>query len=128
MNLITKGFMINAACPDISEVNYSDKIEMFAINGQQDESTPPWVCKNLKDSSNNPILHLLTYSGGHHFESRMYPPSRYDTESAHALPTCSLNYKSNLHQVIKKEMDQKNGMEKNKDIKQIKKNGLEKIV
>ena len=102
MNLITKGFMINAACPDISEVNFSDKIKMFAINGQQDESTPPWVCKNLKDSSKNPNLYLLTYSGGHHFESRMYPPSRYDTESAHALPTCSLNYKSNLHQVIKR--------------------------
>ena len=76
MNLITKGFMINAACPDISEVNFSDKIKMFAINGQQDESTPPWVCKNLKDSSKNPNLNLLTYSGGHHFESRMYPPSR----------------------------------------------------
>ena len=102
MNLITMGFMINAACPDISEVNYSNKIKMFAINGKQDESTPPWVCKNLKDSSNNPNLYLLTYSGGHHFESRMYPPSRYDTESAHALPTCSLNYKSNLHQIIKR--------------------------
>ena len=74
LNLITKGFMINAACPDVSEVKYSDKIQMYAINGQQDESTPPWVCKNLKDSSNNPYLHLLTYSGGHHFESRMYPP------------------------------------------------------
>ena len=102
LNLITKGFMINAACPDISEVKYSDKIQMYAINGQQDESTPPWVCKNLKDSSNNPNLHLLTYSGGHHFESRMYPPSKYDVESMHALPTCSLNYKSNLHQTIKK--------------------------
>lgn len=102
LNLITKGFMINAACPDMSEVKYSDKIQMYAINGQQDESTPPWVCKNLKDSSNNPNLHLLTYSGGHHFESRMYPPSKYDVESMHALPTCSLNYKSNLHQTIKK--------------------------
>ena len=102
LNLITKGFMINAACPDMSEVKYSDKIQMYAINGQQDESTPPWVCKNLKDSSNNPNLHLLTYSGGHHFESRMYPPSKYDIESMHALPTCSLNYKSNLHQTIKR--------------------------
>ena len=81
---------------------HSIKIKMFAINGKHDESTPPWVCKNLKDSSNNPNLNLLTYSGGHHFESRMYPPSRYDTESAHALPTCSLNYKSNLHQIIKR--------------------------
>ena len=35
------------ACPDISEVNYSYKIKMFAINGQQDESTPPWVHENL---------------------------------------------------------------------------------
>ena len=33
MNLITKGFMINAACPDVSEVKYSDKIQMYAING-----------------------------------------------------------------------------------------------
>ena len=102
MNLITKGFMINAACPDVSEVKYSNKIQMYAINGQQDESTPPWVCKNLKDSSNNLNLHLLTYSGGHHFESRMYPPSKYDVESMHALPTCSLNYTSNLHQIIKR--------------------------
>ena len=62
MNLITKGFMINAACPDISEVNFSDKIEMFAINGQQDESTPPWVCKNLKDSSKNPNLYPVSYT------------------------------------------------------------------
>ena len=60
MNLITMGFMINAACPDISEVNFSDKIKMFAINGQQDESTPPWVCKNLKDSSKN--LNLLRWT------------------------------------------------------------------
>ena len=102
MNLITKGFMINAACPDVSEVKYSNKIQMYAINGQQDESTPPWVCKNLKDSSKNPNLYLLNYSGGHHFESRMYPPSKYDVESMHALPTCSLNYTSNLHQIIKR--------------------------
>ena len=102
MNLITKGFMINAACPDVSEVKYSNKIQMYAINGQQDESTPPWVCKNLKDSSKNPNLYLLNYPGGHHFESRMYPPSKYDVESMHALPTCSLNYTSNLHQIIKR--------------------------
>ena len=62
MNLITKGFMINAACPDISKVNYSNKIKMFAINGQQDESTPPWVCKNLKDSSNNPSFYPVSYT------------------------------------------------------------------
>ena len=102
LNLITKGFMINAACPDVSEVKYSDKIQMYAINGQQDESTPSWVCKNLKDSSKNPNLHLLTYAGGHHFESQMYPPSKFDAESMHALPTCSLNYKSNLNQIIKR--------------------------
>ena len=114
LNLITKGFMINAACPDVSEVKYSDKIQMYAINGQQDESTPPWVCKNLKDSSKNPNLHLLTYAGGHHFESQMYPPSKFDAESMHALPTCSLNYKSNLHQIIKRRDGSKewNGEEK----------------
>ena len=102
MNLITKGFMINAACPDVSEVKYTNDIKMYAVNGQQDESTPSWVCKNLKASSKNPNLHLLTYAGGHHFESEMYPPSKFDAESMHALPTCSLNYKSNLHQIIKK--------------------------
>ena len=31
MNLITKGFMINAACPDVSEVKYSDKIITLII-------------------------------------------------------------------------------------------------
>ena len=114
LNLITKGFMINAACPDVSEVKYSNKIKMYAINGQQDESTPSWVCKNLKESSKNPNLHLLTYAGGHHFESQMYPPSKFDAESMHALPTCSLNYKSNLHQIIKRRDGSKewNGEEK----------------
>lgn len=102
LNLITVGFMINAACPDKSDAKYNDNIKMYAINGKQDESTPPWTCKNLKNSSNNPNLHLLTYSGGHHFESAMYPPSKYDMNSMHALPTCSLNYKANLHQIIKR--------------------------
>jgi len=102
LNLITMGFMINAACPDQSDAKYNDNIQMYAINGKQDESTPPWACKNLKNSSNNPNLHLLTYSGGHHFESAMYPPSKYDMNSMHALPTCSLNYKANLHQIIKR--------------------------
>jgi len=102
INLITKGFMINAACPDVSEAKYNEEIQIYAINGQLDESTPPWVCKNLKESTNYSNLHLLTYSGGHHFESPMYPPSKYDINSMHALPTCSLNYKSNLHQIIKR--------------------------
>ena len=94
--------MINAACPDGSEAKYNEEIQIYAINGQLDESTPPWVCKNLKESTNYSNLHLLTYSGGHHFESPMYPPSKYDINSMHALPTCSLNYKSNLHQIIKR--------------------------
>ncbi len=102
LKLISMGFMINAACPDQSDAKYNDNIQMYAINGKQDESTPPWTCKNLKNSSNNPNLHLLTYSGGHHFESAMYPPSKYDMNSMHALPTCSLNYKANLHQIIKR--------------------------
>ena len=102
LKLITMGFMINAACPDQSDAKYNDNIKIYAINGKQDESTPPWTCKNLKNSSNNPNLHLLTYSGGHHFESAMYPPSKYDMNSMHALPTCSLNYKANLHQIIKR--------------------------
>lgn len=102
MSLIKRGFMINAACPDVSEAKYNEEIQMYAINGQQDESTPPWVCKNLKESTNYSNLHLLTYSGGHHFESPMYPPSKYDINSMHALPTCSLNYYSNLHQIIKR--------------------------
>ena len=102
LKLITMGFMINAACPDQSDAKYNDNIQIYAINGKQDESTPPWTCKNLKNSSNNPNLHLLTYSGGHHFESAMYPPSKYDMNSMHALPTCSLNYKANLHQIIKR--------------------------
>jgi len=102
MKLIKKGFMINAACPDTSEAKYNKEIQMYAINGKQDESTPHWVCKNLKNSTNYSNLHLLTYAGGHHFESPMYPPSKYDINSMHALPTCSLNYKSNLHQIIKK--------------------------
>lgn len=102
INLIKKGLMINAACPDVSEAKYNEEIQIYAINGQLDESTPPWVCKNLKESTNYSNLHLLTYSGGHHFESPMYPPSKYDINSMHALPTCSLNYKSNLHQIIKR--------------------------
>ena len=73
---------------------------IFILNSPNNPSGA--VCKNLKESTNYSNLHLLTYSGGHHFESPMYPPSKYDINSMHALPTCSLNYKSNLHQIIKR--------------------------
>jgi len=102
MNLITKGFMINAACPDVSQVQYNSNIKMYAINGKEDTSTPSWICQNLKESGNYDNLKIMTYDGGHHFESTQYPPSFYDANSMHLLPQCALMYSEDLHQTISK--------------------------
>ena len=98
---ISKVFMINAACPDTFDATLRGDIEIFAINGKEDDSTPGWVCKNLKVSKNYKNIHLLQYEGAHHFESNYYPPTKFIKNGMHALPTCSINYKTNLYSVVK---------------------------
>ena len=98
---ISKVFMINAACPDIFDGELNSDIMIYAINGKEDDSTPGWVCKNLKTSKNYSKIVLLSYDGAHHFESENYDKTKFEAQGKHILPTCSINYKNNLHLVIK---------------------------
>ncbi|WP_075506314.1 hypothetical protein [Candidatus Pelagibacter communis] len=102
MKLVSKGFMINAACPDRFEAKFNKDVQLVAVNGTWDDSTPGSICKDLKDSGSFENIHLLAYSGGHHFESPMYPPTKFVSNSLTLLPNCSINYKNNLYQIIKK--------------------------
>ena len=102
MKLISKGFMINAACPDRFEAKLNKDVQLVAVNGTWDNSTPGSICKDLKDSGSFENIHLLAYSGGHHFESPMYPPTKFVSYSLTLLPDCSINYEKNLYQIIKK--------------------------
>ena len=97
---ITKVLMINAACPDTFEGQLSEKVNIYTINGKIDDSTPGWICKKLKESKNYQNIINLEYEGGHHFESDRYEKTHFGG-GMHALPTCSINYKSNLYQIIK---------------------------
>lgn len=101
MKLISKIFMINAACPDKFEGEINKNVKIFTINGKKDDSTPGWICKTLKKSKNFTNIINLEYEGAHHFESTKYAPTSYEPNGMHALPTCSINYKRNLHQIIK---------------------------
>ena len=92
--------MINAACPDTFEGQLSKKVNIYTINGKIDDSTPGWICKKLKESKNYQNIINLEYEGGHHFESDRYEKTHF-SGGMHALPTCSINYKSNLYQIIK---------------------------
>ena len=101
MKNISKVFMINAACPDTFDGELNKDIMIYAINGKDDDSTPGWVCKNLKDSKNYSNIILLSYDGAHHFESDHYGKTKFEAKGKHILPTCSINYKKNLHSVVK---------------------------
>ena len=101
MENISKVFMINAACPDTFEGELNKDIMIYTINGKDDDSTPGWVCNNLKKSKNYSNIILLSYDGAHHFESDHYGKTKFEEKGKHILPTCSINYKKNLHSVIK---------------------------
>ncbi len=101
MENISKVFMINAACPDTFDGELNNDIMIYAINGKDDDSTPGWVCKNLKTSKNYSNIVLLSYNGAHHFESENYGKTKFEAKGKHILPTCSINYKKNLHSVVK---------------------------
>ena len=101
MENISKVFMINAACPDTFDGELNNDIMIYAINGKDDDSTPAWVCKNLKTSKNYTNIILLSYDGAHHFESEYYGKTQFEAKGKHILPTCSINYKKNLHLVVK---------------------------
>ena len=93
--------MINAACPDTFNGELNNDIMIYAINGKDDDSTPGWVCKNLKTSKNYSNIVLLSYNGAHHFESENFGKTKFEAKGKHILPTCSINYKKNLHSVVK---------------------------
>ena len=59
MKNISKVFMINAACPDTFDGELNKDIMIYAINGKDDDSTPGWVCKNLKNSKNYSNIVLI---------------------------------------------------------------------
>ena len=101
MENISKVFMINAACPDTFDGELNNDIMIYAINGKDDDSTPGWVCKNLKNSKNYSNIVLLSYDGAHHFESDHYDKTKFEAKGKHILPTCSINYKKNLHSFVK---------------------------
>ena len=101
MKNISKVFMINAACPDTFDGELNKDIMIYAINGKDDDSTPGWVCKNLKNSKNYSNIILLSYDGAHHFESEYHGKTKFEAKGKHILPTCSINYKKNLHSVVK---------------------------
>ena len=101
MKNISKVFMINAACPDTFDGELNDDVMIYAINGKDDDSTPSWVCNNLKKSKNYRNIILLSYDGAHHFESEYHGKTKFEAKGKHILPTCSINYKKNLHSVLK---------------------------
>ena len=101
MKNISKVFMINAACPDTFDGELNKDIMIYAINGKDDDSTPGWVCQNLKNSKNYSNIVLLSYDGAHHFESEYHGKTKFEAKGKHILPTCSINYKKNLHSVVK---------------------------
>ena len=69
---VTHGFMLNAACPTNVAPKLSQKAQIFAVNGLQDDSTPASACEEMKSKNHMPNVQLLTYEGAHHFESRLY--------------------------------------------------------
>ena len=55
----------------------------------------------MKNSKNYSNIVLLSYDGAHHFESDHYGKTKFEAKGKHILPTCSINYKKNLHSVVK---------------------------
>ena len=104
---ITAGFMVNAACPDSFLGNWDSNTPIYALNGEEDDSTPASACKTLEASGNVVGLKSLTYPGAHHFESPEYGPTER-VDGMHVIPTCSLNYTSELHVQIKRRDDSDN--------------------
>lgn len=88
---VTHAFMLNAACPTRVVPKLSQMARIFTVNGLQDDSTPAFVCNEMKQVNEMPNVQLLTYQGAHHFESPIYEfVGRVD--GAHILPTCTINY------------------------------------
>ena len=88
---VTHAFMLNAACPTNVAPKLSQKAQIFAVNGLQDDSTPASACEEMKSKNHMPNVQLLTYEGAHHFESRLYEDLR-QVDGWHMLPTCTINY------------------------------------
>ena len=93
---VTAGFMVNAACPDSFLGKWDGGTAIYALNGEDDDSTPASACKTLEASGNVAGFKSLTYPGAHHFESPEYGPTER-VDGMHIIPTCSINYASDLH-------------------------------
>ncbi|MGB1006248.1 MAG: hypothetical protein ACPGVX_03680 [Thalassobaculaceae bacterium] len=93
---VTAGFMVNAACPDNFLGNWDAGTPIYALNGEDDDSTPASACKTLEASGNVAGFKSLTYPGAHHFESPEYGPTER-VDGMHIIPTCSINYTGELH-------------------------------
>ena len=98
---VTHAFMLNAACPKNVAPKLSQKAQIFAVNGLQDDSTPASACEEMKSKNHMPNVQLLTYEGAHHFESRLYEDLR-QVDGWHMLPTCTINYDDDTKLYVKK--------------------------
>jgi len=107
LNLVSKVFMLNAACPEFMDVEWNNNLMVYAISGKNDDSIPPSACKNLKYSKNYKNIHLLNYDGVHHFESSMYGTEKYEENDMHLLMNCKIHFKENLYlqMIVKKTGD-----------------------
>ena len=98
---VTHAFMLNAACPTKVVPTLSQTAKIFAVNGLQDDSTPAFVCEEMKQENEMPNVQLLTYPGAHHFESPIYEVVG-QVDGTHILPTCTINYDNETKLYVKK--------------------------
>ena len=98
---ITHAFMLNAACPTKVEIALSSTAKIFTVNGLQDDSTPAFACREMKEINDMPNVRLLTFEGAHHFESPKYQVYG-KVDGPHIIPTCKINYDKNTFMYVEK--------------------------
>ena len=92
-------FMLNAACPDTIGPKITDNANIYAVNGNKDDSTVAFACENAKQINQIPNLTLLSYDGAHHFMSKRYHATKL-VNGKHIIPTCSINYEDDGHMYV----------------------------
>ena len=98
---ITHAFMLNAACPAKVHPALSPGAKIFTVNGLEDDSTPAFACREMKEINDMPNVHLLTFDGAHHFESPKYNVYG-NVDGAHIIPTCKINYDKDTFMYVEK--------------------------
>lgn len=98
---INAAFMVNAVCPDSFLGKWDSGIRVYALNGEEDDSTAAFPCKTLAASGTVPNFESLTYPGSHHFESPRFGHEAV-VDVPHWITTCSINYTSDLHTQLKR--------------------------